>query len=323
MALPLFLFLPSCNHPAFHKESRALLGTVITVEIAGATPAVLDGVFAEAAALEKKFSVYLPESEVSLLNRRAGSEAVAVSDEMWEILSRSREVSRMTRGAFDITVGPLMRAWGFFPKREGRVPSPEEIAEARARVGWEKVILDPSARTVRFSQPGVEIDLGGVAPGYVVDRMIAVLRARGIKSAMVNAGGEIYCLGERPGGGKWRIGVEHPRREGDLLGVLELEDRAVSTSGDYRNYFIRSQKRYSHIMDPRTGRPALTGVVESTAAAPDCLTADALATALFVLGAEEGMEVIREQPELGGIVVTQKGEEFSVTASPGLEIVKP
>ncbi len=315
----LLIVLPSCRREAFHQESRPLLGTTVRVEAEG-DPAAIAAAFALAESLEGKLSLYLPESELSSLNRRAGREAVAVSDDLWEILVRSREIGRATRGAFDPTVGPLMRAWGFFPKREGRVPAEEEIAAARSLVGWDRVLLDPSSRTVRFARPGVEIDLGGVAAGYVVDRMIASLEAAGVRNAMIDAGGDIYCLGERPGGGPWRIGLEHPRREGELLGVLELRNRAVTTSGDYRNYFIRSRKRYPHIMDPRTGHPAASAVVEAAASAPDCLTADALATALFVLGPEEGRAVLSEHPDWGGIAVTEKEGSVEVTSSPGMEL---
>jgi thiamine biosynthesis lipoprotein len=313
------LLLPSCSRSAFHKESRPLLGTTVSVEAEG-DPSVLAAAFAAAEEMEKKFSLYLPQSELSDVNRRAGEAAVAVSEDLWKLLVRSREIGRMTRGAFDITVGPLMRSWGFFPKREGRVPAEDEIAAARANVGWDKIVLDPAARTVRFSRPGVELDLGGVAAGYAVDRMIDALKASGVRNAMIDAGGDIYCLGERPGGGPWRIGVEHPRREGELLGVLELADRAVTTSGDYRNYFIRSKKRYSHIMDPRSGRPVESSVAETSVTAPDCLTADALATALFVLGPEEGMAVLSEHTEWGGIVVVEEEGEVSVRMSEGLEL---
>jgi len=315
----LLLALPSCHRPAYHKESRPLLGTTVSVEAEG-DPAVLSAVFALAESLEKKFSLYLPESELCALNLRAAEGPAEVSEDLWELLARSREIGRQTAGAFDPTVGPLMRAWGFFPRREGHVPSGEEIAAAKESVGWDKVAFDAAARTVRFSRPGVEIDLGGVAAGYVVDRMIETLKASGVKNAMIDVGGDIYCLGERPGGGPWRIGLEHPRREGELLGVLELTDCAVTTSGDYRNYFIRSRKRYSHIMDPRSGRPAESSVVEASATAPDCLTADALATALFVLGPKEGMSVIESHPEWGAIIVTEERGEVKVRMSQGMEL---
>lgn len=323
LCLGILLGESGCKKPRVFKETCTLVGTVVSVEISGlppsAIPTIMDEVWAEANRLEKLFSKYLPGSEVSRINRDAFKNPVRVSGEMISVLKRAREVSELTGGAFDITVGPLLKVWGFFPERKGRVPAKAEVEEALRKVDWRSVIINRTEGSVRLLRPKMEIDLAGLAKGYIVDRITAFLMKKGIKSALINAGGDIYCLGRRPGGGGWRVGVEHPRREGEVLMVLELRDRAVASSGDYRNYFIRRRKRYSHIIDPRTGRPARSGVVETTILASDCLTADALATAVFVLGAEKGMELLNNMPDLEGIIITEEEGEVKLHYSSGLK----
>jgi FAD:protein FMN transferase len=300
------------------------MGTILTLELEASdgerASRIIGKCWSEAERLEKVFSRYDPASELSRINREAGIGPIAISSEMLAVLSRAVELSRLTGGAFDVSVGPLMAVWGFFPEREGRSPSRDEIELALSRVGWENIDLDRNKQTVRFIAPGLEIDLGGLAKGYVVDRLAALLAAEGVENALVNAGGDIYGLGRHPEGRGWRIGVEQPRREGEVLAVLELEDRAVATSGDYRNYFIHSGRRYSHIIDPRTGEPAQTGVVESTVLAPDCLTADGLATALFVLGPERGLEILEAGGDWEGLVIIESADEIVIRRTAGFPL---
>ena len=290
-----------------------MMGTMVSVEVVSDSPRIIAGimekVWSEAERLERVFSRYIPESEISLINREAGHRPVPINDEMMEVLSRAEDISRITDGAFDISVGPLMKKWGFFPEREGQLPSEAELAEVITRVGWQAIELNRSERTVHLLKPGMEIDLGALAKGYIVDKLAALLLEEGIENALVNAGGDIYCLGEYPGGRSWRIGMEHPRDEDEILTVLELKNRAVATSGDYRNYFIRSRLRYSHIIDPNAGRPAQSKVVEVSVMAPDCLTADGLATAIFVMGADKGIDLLRKIDDVDGVIVTKEAGE--------------
>ena len=307
------LVIVSCGQPVIHKETRMMMGTMVSVEVVSDSPGIIAGimekVWSEAERLERVFSRYIPESEISLINREAGHRPVPINDEMMEVLSRAEDISRITDGAFDISVGPLMKKWGFFPEREGQLPSEAELAEVITRVGWQAIELNRSERTVHLLKPGMEIDLGALAKGYIVDKLAALLLEEGIENALVNAGGDIYCLGEYPGGRSWRIGMEHPRDEDEILTVLELKNRAVATSGDYRNYFIRSRLRYSHIIDPHTGRPAQSKVVEVSVMAPDCLTADGLATAIFVMGADKGIDLLRKIDDVDGVIVTKEAGE--------------
>ncbi len=322
-SLLVILSLSGCRQPADYRETRLLMGTVVSIEIAGvsdtSSSAVLEAVWDEAEALEKIFSRYDPAGELGRINSRTGTGPVNISPEMAEVLQRSQQINRLSGGAFDITVAPLMEIWGFFPRREGRVPSEKEIRAALKLVDGSKLRLDREAATVFFEIPGARIDLGGLAKGYIVDRIAARLRRSKVESGLINAGGDIYGLGEKPGGGPWRIGVEDPRREGEVIMVIELTDRAVATSGDYRNYFIRGQKRYSHIIDPRTGKPAESGVLEVTILAPDCMTADALATAVSILGVEPGLKLIDSLEEVEGLIVALEEGEPRVYYSRGLD----
>lgn len=305
-------FLAACARKETLKETRMLMGTVVSIELAGVpaarTPRIRDAVWAEAERLEKLFSSHLPGSEVNRINKEGFERPVKVSADTMAVLSRAIEVSRLTDSAFDVTVGPLMSAWKFFPDKKGGMPPEEEIKQALQSVGWRYIRLDPAQGTVRLLKPGMRIDLAGIAKGYVVDRMVEAAKRMGVRNALINAGGDIYCLGTWPGGGKWRIGLEHPREEGGVLRALALSDIAVATSGDYRNYFIHGKKRYSHIVDPRTGQPARTGVVESCVIAPDCTTADALATALFVMGVEKGLRLVNCMQGVECIIVTEEGD---------------
>ncbi len=309
------------NGESSRRETRMLMGTVVSVEATGAgdVSGAVAAAFSEMARMEKIFNRYDPESELSRLNTLGPGRTVPVSPELLAALSAARRMGQATSGAFDITVGPLLELWGFFPRPGENVPAPEEIAAARERIGWDKIALDPDAGTLTKLAAGVELDLGGIAKGWIADRGLVQLRARGMKSGLINAGGDISCLGEHPGGGAWRIGVEDPRREGKLLLVLEVRDGAIATSGDYRNFFIRSRRRYSHIMDPRTAAPSSSGVIEVSVLAEDCATADGLATGIFVLGAEAGIALLDSLPGVEGLIVTEQEGEIGVHFSRGLE----
>jgi thiamine biosynthesis lipoprotein len=202
-----------------------------------------------------------------------------MGEEVWFLLHRCRDLWKETDGAFDVSVGPLIDLWKIGTEEE-RVPSQEEIDEALNRIGLDRVIWEGDC--VRLPE-GMEIHLGGVLKGYALERSAAVLRDLGVAGALINAGGDIYALGNRSGGGKWRVGVQHPRIWGAYFGKLEISDAAAATSGDYFQFFEIGGRRYHHILDPRTGYPA-EGCLSATIIAPDPVRADAWATAAVVLG---------------------------------------
>jgi thiamine biosynthesis lipoprotein len=232
-------------------------------------------------------SHYRPESPLSRLNREAARGPVAVPPELLALLDVCLRWSHESDGAFDVTVGPLMKAWGFF-QDEGRVPAKEELVRALEVVGHRHVLLDRDAATVRFARAGVELDLGGIGKGYALDRVVSLLRARGVASALVNLGGSsVYGLGAPPGGTGWEIGIQDPLDPSKIALPVALRDRALSVSGGYGRSFEVDGVTYAHVLDPRTGRPVRD--VLSVAVLSETGTAgDALDNVLFVLGPKAG-----------------------------------
>jgi len=264
------------------------MGATFSIVLYGSNPAsmnqAMDAALDEAHRLDALLSNYQPASEWSRINREAVARPVAVSPELFRLLSDCMEYSQASEGTFDVTVGPLMRAWGFSGGGR-RVPSPDEIREALELVGYRHVQIDPRERTVRFDRPGVEIDPGGVGKGYAVDRMVDVLRARGIRTALVAASGSsIFGLGnppEEPRG--WPISIADPWDRRKNAAQVFLKDLSLSTSGSYEKSFRIGGHRYSHIMDPRRGVPA-EGAVQVTVMAPRAIDSEVWAKPYFIQG---------------------------------------
>jgi len=303
------LFVACGGKYEVYKETRLLMDTIVNISIGGAggesarSAAAL--AFEEIARVEALLSSYRPESEISRLNAAGTSGPVQVSEEAFALLMRGEEIRAASGGAFDVTVGPMVELWAF--DEGGRVPADEEIDTALASVGGSLLEFDGAARTVRFLAPGMKIDLGAIGKGYAVDRAAEVLKAAGINSAIIDAGGDIRLLGSRPGKDFWRIRVKHPRKVSRPLVDLDLAETAIVTSGDYERFFMVGETRYHHILDPRTGMPARL-CQSVTVVAPDTAGADAYATAAFVLGPEEGLRYLRSLPGVEGIIVDAKGE---------------
>ena len=264
----------------------AMGATFIVIAYADDRVALEQGVaaaFAEANRLDRMLSNYRPESEWSRVNREAAQKPVQVSPELFELLEYCAEVNRESEGTFDISVGPLMRVWGFF-RNTGRLPSSAEVAATLEKVGFGNIVLDRQNQTVRFLKPGVELDPGGIGKGYAVDRMIEKLKEQGIQSAMISAGGSsIYGLGSPPNDTGWTVKIRNPRSYRETAAELKLNNESLSTSGDYEKFFEVDGKMYSHIMDPRTGYPA-QGVLSASVRAPKTLTSEVWAKPFFILG---------------------------------------
>jgi thiamine biosynthesis lipoprotein len=241
--------------------------------------------FDEVDRIDRLMSHYKAESPLSRLNREAAAHPVAVDPELFDFIAEAMRYNRESDGAFDITVGPLMKAWGFFGG-DGRMPSDGELAAARRHVGGVHVILNPIARTIAFDESGVELDLGGIAKGYAVDRVVSVLKQRNVAAALVSSGGStIYALGVPPDRKGWDVAIQDPIDSRKAALTITLRDRALSVAGSSEKYFESGGVRYSHIMDPRTGRPA-QGVLSVAVLAGSGTVGDALDDALFVMGVE-------------------------------------
>jgi thiamine biosynthesis lipoprotein len=230
-------------------------------------------------------SHYKNDSELSRVNREAAKAPVKVDPELFDFIAECLRYSRESEGAFDITVGPLMKAWGFF-RGEGRMPSEAELGRARNSVGYQHVTLNQKDGTIFFDKAGVELDMGGIAKGYAVDRAVAVLKRCGVTSALLSAGGStIYAMGAPPGKPAWEIEVQDPVERNKIATKVRLKDRALSVSGSHEKFFEINGARYSHVMDPRTGWP-VQGVLSVAVITGDGMSGDALDNVFYVLGAE-------------------------------------
>jgi thiamine biosynthesis lipoprotein len=268
--------------------------------------------------IEKRMSDYDPNSLLSKVNREAFKSPVAVDEELFEVLVASVEYSRLSGGAFDITVGPVVQLWRK-ARQTGVAPSPEQLQRAKESVGYQNLILDAQNKTVRFAKEGMFLDLGGIAKGYAVDKAVEILQKAGLKGGMVDIGGNLRCFGT-PGNGAehWFIGLQDPSSEENILAKLKMDDRAVATSGDYRRFVVIGGQKHSHIIDPATAESAQT-LSSVTIIAQSAMQTDALSTAITVLGDKKGMALVESIPDVEAILIPH-GENPTFEKTPGADI---
>ncbi|HSJ12860.1 MAG TPA: FAD:protein FMN transferase [Longimicrobiales bacterium] len=253
--------------------------------------------------LEAQLSCHLPGSDISRINARAAREPVRVEPALFELLSHALRLYQETEGAFDVTIGPLMRCWGF-ARGTGGVPGERALARARACVGMHLVDLDPRRRTVRFARPGVQLDLGGIGKGWAIDRAVLALRELGIERALLHGGtSSVYGIGAPPGEAGWKVAIEHPAAAGNAcIGMVTLRDRALSVSAAHGRSFRVGDVRYGHVMDPVHAAPARQADIAAVAGAA-ATDGDALATALLALGPERARWLADRRPDLDVVVL--------------------
>lgn len=295
--------LCGCQNKTLYKETQVMMGTFIEVT----SPDNRAGgiAFAEIKRIEDLLSKYKENSEISRLNKLGKLNA---SPDTFYIIKKSKEFWQLSDSAFDITVGPLMDLWGFTEKKY-YLPKEEEIKNILNLVGADKIILHGDNNMIEFRLSGMKLDLGAIAKGYAVDCAVKRLKEKGIKSCLINAGGQVYGLGDKFGK-PWQIAIKDPRGK-DFLGYLELKNKSVATSGDYEQYFIKDNLRYTHILNPKTGHPADSGIISVTVIAPDGLTADALSTAIFVLGKGKGIELAKKFPDVKLRIIEKKDVPYN------------
>ena len=261
--------------------------------------------FEEIERLEETLSKFRPSSEICRINRLAATQAITTDPEVFSLIEQSCAYAEQTGGAFDITVGPLMRTWGFF-RAEGHFPNAQELNAAKERTGFDKVLLDRATRTIHFAGPGMELDLGAIGKGYAVDRTVEILCEVGVTAALVVAGSStVYALGAPPAEKGWKIHVPDPLDRARKISTVQLRDQAISTSGSYERFFELDGRRYCHVMDPRTGMP-VEGVLQATLIGNGGAMTDALSNALFVLGGR-GEEVLSRFEDVSALSVLTDG----------------
>lgn len=298
------------NYTAAKIKMFRALGTVNTIQTFGdANAAALESAAQRVLELDDRLSVFKPESDVARLNEAAGARPVSIGEDAMRLLSAGRRFSMETAGAFSITTRPLTALWNAH-KKLGTVPDEDEIGAACALLGDAELILNEAAGTAMLPRYGQAVDLGAIAKGYAADEVLRILRECGVENALINLGGTVAVLGEK----RW-VGIQHPDRcAGIPMGRLAVENGAVVTSGDYERYYVVDGVRYHHILDPRTGRPARANLRSVTLAGLCAMELDALSTAVFVLGAEEGARIARAHG-YGLVLVT---EAMDVLCSDGL-----
>ena len=309
---------PACRAPASVQEYRfqgSSMGTTFEVKVVASLlpeprqESVREAIRAQLQDIDGKMSTYRDTSEISRLNRSRETTPRPLSRETFVVVAEALRISRMTGGAFDVTVGPLVNAWGFGPAPHPEaLPTAAEIKRLKLRSGWAKIELDPRTSTIRKQEPDLSLDLSAIAKGYAVDRLSEVLAQRDLTRHMVELGGEVRTSGRNAGGNPWRIAIEKPV-SGDraFQRILPLENLAVATSGDYRNFHPAEGGRRSHTIDPGTGRPVRRQLASVSVVDASCMRADGYATALMVLGEDDGYRLAAEQ-DLAALFLVRTSE---------------
>jgi thiamine biosynthesis lipoprotein len=303
------------------KETRMQMGTFVSITVfeseKDTAEKAVDLAFNRIDEIENLMSTYKDDSELSMLSLKAFEEFVPLTQDTFVVIKKAIEISRLSSGAFDITCGPLYKLWRDAGE-SGRLPANEELDKIFRVIGYRKINLDVEKQAVFFEQKGMALNLGGIAKGYAIDEAIKMLKGQGIESALVEAGGDLYAMGIKPGGKSWRVGIQDPYRPdntGAFLGKLNVKDCAVATSGDYQRFAVINGKKYSHIVNPLTGWP-VENVPGVTVVANDAITADALATALSVMGPEEGIELAQTLPGVEALIVSLSNNQLQYARTP-------
>jgi thiamine biosynthesis lipoprotein len=293
-----------CRKPLY-QETQFIMGTFVEVKSPDARASAI--VFDEFKKLEAIFNLFDSDSELSRLN---DTQKAVVSEPLFDIIQQAQGFYRLTGGAFDVTIGPASILWKKAIASK-TLPGPDTVAQALSLVGSDFVYLDAKTKEVALLKSGMRIDLGGIAKGFALDRAVRKLKDAQIDSVLINAGGNIYCLGTNHRA-PWRVGVQDPFREGKVLDELVLADKAAATAGDYQQYVEINDKKYSHIVDPKTGYPVQSGIVSATVIAGNAAASDALSTACVVLGLEKSRQLMSRFPGMRAILVANDGTLYKI-----------
>ncbi|MFW5712955.1 MAG: FAD:protein FMN transferase [Spirochaetota bacterium] len=296
------------------------LGTTCSVKLFGQkNQQYLEPALDIAGEVEARMSAHTEDSEVARINRNAGNSAAAVSQETFALVARAKEFSQLSEGIFDLSVGPLVELWDIGSGEES-VPSPDALSAALEKVDYREVQLIPADESegsqpkVRLEEAGMRLDLGAIAKGYAADRIVEFLKSRGVGYGIVNLGGNVYAFGQKHNTTKWKIGIQSPDDErGSYIGVIELIDKAVVTSGKYERYFVEDGTRYHHILSTADGYPIENELASVSIVSADATEADALSTLVFGLGLRKGIEFTEQREGIEAILVTEDNTVFTTT----------
>ena len=291
------------------KKKQSLLGSPFEITVV-AKDSVEGNYFTtlaidEVKRIESLISDWIPTTQISKVNHNAGIQPVKVDQEVYDLVERAIKISKLTSGAFDISYASMDKIWKFDGSMK-EIPSEEAIKKSVEKVGYQNIILNPKDTTIFLKNKGMKLGLGGIGQGYIADKIKVLLQVKGCKSGLVNVSGDINTWGKQPDGQSWTVGIVNPMNKNKVFATFPLDDSAVETSGSYEKYVTFNGKRYSHIIDPRTGYPA-SGIVSVSVFAKQTEIADALATGIFVLGVEVGLDLVNQLNGIGCIIVDDKG----------------
>lgn len=309
-------FLCGCSDTKPVKESRFLLDTIVDITLYGKNRStVMDELFAQIMRLESKYSRHKAGSEIATINSNPGKPA-HVSEDTMEMIRKSLYFSSISNGLFDISIGPLVDLWNINGD-DPHVPSQNEIDKALEKIDYRSITIDEENSTVSLTKNEMSIDLGAIAKGYITDKLVTLLEEKGVNSALLNLGGNLYLYGSKPDGTPWNIGIRNPYgMQGEYIGMVSVTDRSIVTSGIYERFFEEDGNRYHHILNPKTGYPGNNSLASVSIISPQSTLADGLSTTVFLLGQEKGMALIEGMEDVEAIMVT---EDKKVYLSPGIK----
>lgn len=298
------------------SQAEFLMGTYMEIRAFGRrAPTAVERCFVRLQEIEDRMTANSLDSEIATINQKAGQEAVTVSEDTFFVIEKALRYAELTGGKFDPTIQPVVKLWQIGTD-EARVPAPAEIEAKLPLVDYRAVELDATQKTVYLPQAGMGLDLGGIAKGYAADEAVAILKAHGVKKALINLGGNIYVLGTNPNNESWKIGIQDPEEErNQYIAILAVQDATLVTSGPYERFLEVDDQVYHHILDPATGYPADTGLLSVTIVTTKSIDADALSTSVFALGREAGLELINSLAEVEAVIID---DEYRVFATAGI-----
>ena len=303
------------------KKKQSLLGSPFEITVV-ANDSIQGNQFTDMAIgevkrIENLISDWIPTSQISKVNQNAGISPIQVDKEVYDLVERATKISKLTSGAFDISYASMDKIWKFDGSMT-TMPSEEAIKKSVEKVGYQNIILNSKDTTIFLKNKGMKLGLGGIGQGYIADKIKILLQEKGCKSGLVNVSGDINTWGKQPDGKLWTVGIVNPMNKNKVFATFPLDDSAVETSGNYEKYVTFNGKRYSHIIDPRTGYPA-TGIISVSVFAKQTEIADALATGIFVMGVEVGLDMVNQLKGIGCIIVDDKG---TIHVSKNIDIKK-
>ncbi|MBE9490810.1 MAG: FAD:protein FMN transferase [Bacteroidetes bacterium] len=308
----LFLISLASFSQVINKQTLKLMGSRFDITVVAKNDNdannYIENAIGEISRIERLISSWDPNSQTSLINNNAGIKPVKVDEELFNLIKRAISISRLTDGAFDITYASMDRIWKFDGSMT-KMPSEEIIKQSVAKVGYHNMILNEAESTVYLKLKGMKIGFGAIGKGYAADKAKQILKDKGVSGGIINASGDMNTWGTQLDGSDWNIAIKNPLNKNKVFALLPIHEKAVVTSGNYEKYVIFNEKRYSHIINPRTGYPS-SGIVSASVFAPSAELADALATSIFVMGKDVGLNFINQLPEIDCIIVDDEGKIF-------------